>query len=366
MTYTEKQKKDNEITQADLDGYDGVIDLKYLQYASGDSITLNGSKGKKDADSLDEFDDEDEYLEMYNDNNFSDESGDTMDFMGDNKHNPRRMSKKKDLYGGEFAAISEQPEEEYDDEDIERDLKQAYNPNPKKATDSGTVARKKRLKEVNLDEEENENYEDDETKKDKKKKKDKDKDKKKKKKKKKKKSSSDESEEYEETKSEIEARKKAAEDKLKRKIKKDEEKKFRIFEYDIQDHQMKFEERPKPKTLKKINLGHSLWLSAVLYIPEKDILVTGGYDDYKVKLWRLNKTTLDIKKLAEYRGHKGHITMLKYVPTKDFLVTGSQDCSFAVLSLKKIQCLKEGEEEPDELMHDLDRIEESVANIEDR
>lgn len=115
-----------------------------------------------------------------------------------------------------------------------------------------------------------------------------------------------------------------------------EDKKFKLFEYDIHDSNMKFTHQSAPNKIKSISTGHTIWLSATYYIFQKNLFITGGYDDHIVKIWRINKNTLDMKKIGEYRGHKGHITTIQYNSQKDYLMIGSQDCSFSIISLAKI------------------------------
>ena len=141
----------------------------------------------------------------------------------------------------------------------------------------------------------------------------------------------------------------------------EEEKNYKLFEYDLQDNDMQFRTHKIPKLKKSNSLGQSLWLSSIIYIPEKNIIATGGYDDFKVKIWRFNKKTFSMNKIAEYKGHKGHITMLIYVPSREYLLVGSQDCSFSVLSLEKIKQVSSKEEKKDVL---LEESAGSVAEIE--
>jgi len=419
----------NEITVADIKNYDGVVDVKYLQFAGNQAGKKRKSttgdengKGKENgtgdnmsggSNSMDYYDDDEEIEDMFYDDNFSDESGDTLELIGEvkqggryRKPNNKRAMRKNKYYtdDSDFPTISEKPEE-YDDEYSTKDMGKlkmvdSYDHRTKTAKDRDSVVKgrkaedKKRRKEDAKMIKEREKKEKKKKKKDKKDKKDKKKkDKKKKKKKKKKKSSSDSEEEEsgsekndsadettksereseEETKSEKEKRKKKERanrekqkrierEKEKKQAKKDEEKKYQIFEYDLDDKEMTFAFKPKPKVLNKINIGHSMWLSAIKFLPEKSLLVTGGYDDFKVKIWRLNPKDFSLSKIGEYRGHGAHITMLLHIPDKELLVVGSQDCSFSVISLKKIKKLSPGEEDEDALMDEDD----SLAELEER
>jgi hypothetical protein len=411
------------------------------------------------SDSLELDEDDEEFVEMYHDNNFSDESGDTIDLIGETKENgnyqkPRNRGLSK--RGGnpytntDFPTISERAEE-YDDDASLRDMnkmkvidskdhkmkklgdrdgiivqrkladkkrrkeeeeaiKRREKENKKRKKKEKKDKKKKEKKEKKdkkkkkkKDEEEDddsdvdsadettksereEDSEDEKKKKKRKKKEKKDKKKKKKKgkgwdgsdeegsgseeeedadsqadrkerKKKKKRGSNkddddDESEDEDARRKRKKLEKQRAFEKEKEQAKKEEEKKYQIFEYDIQDTNMTFKTGAKPTVLTKTNIGHSLWLSAITFIPEKSLLVTGGYDDCKVKIWRLDPVTFNLSKVAEYCAHVGHITMLMYVADKDFLIIGSQDCSFSILSLKKIKKLQEGEEEEDVLLDD--------------
>ena len=409
-----------EITVEDVNAYDGVVDVKYLHFAGDNqnkprrgSKNLNNSKDDENSmtrngsDSMEYYDDEDEEIEdMFYNDNFSDESGDTLELIGEVKEGGRyrkpsnRKAFKKNKYysDSDFPTISEK-QEEYDDEYSTKDMGKlkmvdSYDHRTKTGKERDSLVKdrrendKKRRKEDSKYIKERGEKEKKNKKKDgkdkKKKKKDKKKKKKKKKKEKKEKDSEEDSEkensadettksEREETKSEIKRRKKKEKEerdkqkrlereKEKRQAKKDEEKKYQIFEYDIEDNNMVFETRQKPKVLNKINIGHSLWLSAIKYIPEKSLLVTGGYDDFKVKIWRLNEENFSLSKIGEYRGHGAHITMLMHVPDKELLIVGSQDCSFSVISLKKIKKLEKGEEDEDALMDD----DGSIAELEER
>ena len=428
-----------------MKNYDGVVDVNYLPFAN----ELPPEERDEMSDSMD-MEDDDEFVEMYHDNNFSDESGDTLELIGETKENgnyakPKNKGilKNKKYYGSsDFPIISERLEE-YDEDGLSKDMnkrkvidsrdhrmktmgdKEAIIKDRKKADkkrrkeEEEEVKRrekenkkrkkkekkdkkkekkknkKKKKKADSEDEEEEEEGSEEELsgseyesekkkkKKDKKKKKkkkkkkgeseteeesgeeddEKDKKKKDKKDKKKKKKEIEDSEEEEEDEEDEKEKHKAARRREKLKAKKDEEKKYQIFEYDIQDTNMTFATKAKPTVLTKTNIGHSLWLSAITFIPEKSILVTGGYDDNRVKIWRLEPITFSLSKIAEYRGHVGHITMLLYVPDKQLLAVGSQDCSFSILSLKKIQKAGSDEDEKDVLV---DEEEGSINEVENR
>jgi hypothetical protein len=419
-------KKKMEITVEDVNAYDGVVDVKYLQFVGdkqnpnqknkGSKTSLNDLNDSKDglnggSDSMDYYDDDEEIEDMFYNDNFSDESGDTLELIGEVKQggkyrkpsNRKALKKNKYYTDSDFPTISERAEE-YDEDYSTKDMGKlkmvdSYDHRTKTGKERDSLVkgrkeedRKRRKEEAKLIKEREEKEkkkrkkkkEKDKKEKKEKKKKDK-KDKKKRKKKKKKKDSDSEGSEKEdsadettksereETKSEIKERKKKEKEeretqkrlereKEKKQALKDEEKKYQIFEYDIEDNNMKFETREKPKVLNKINIGHSLWLSAIKYIPEKSLLVTGGYDDFKVKIWRLNPENFSLSKIGEYRGHGAHITMLLHIPDKELLVVGSQDCSFSIISLKKIKQLEKGEEDEDALMDD----EGSIAELEER
>ena len=409
------------ITVEDVNMYDGVVDVKYLQFAADQGgVGKGGKRGegkdRKGSDSFDYGDDDEDFVEMFHDDNFSDDSQDTIDLIGETKEggryqkpqNKKLMKKAKYYTDSDFPTISERPEE-YDDDFSMKDMGKmkvvdSYDHRTRKIKERDGIVKgrktndKKRRKEEALKLKERKKREEElkkkkkKDKKDKKKKDKKDKKEKKKRKKKEKKrrkkakkgsdsesesdydsadettkSEREEEKEEELTKSQIKlAKKKAKEEERKRikeQAKKDEEKKYQIFEYDIQDNNMNFKTGIKPKILQKTNIGHSLWLSAVKYIPEKNLLVTGGYDDHKVKIWRLNPKTFDLSKIAEYRGHGGHITMILHIAHKQMLIVGSQDCSFSIIKINKIKKLEEGEEDEDVLMEDKD---ESVAELEQR
>lgn len=389
MTYEEKEKHYKTINVKDIEDYDGVIDQKYLKYAispgEGDELSLEKESGS----SL-----EDDFMEIYHDNNFSDDSEDTLDLLNEsakrrksrNSLGKRIARKKVSFTDNNFATISEKPEEEYDDEESryekERLLKEKEEDlNRKEEVKNAVMNAKfgtdqdKKNKKKGKDKDKDKDKKDKKAKKDKKKKDKKDKkDKKKKIKKKKKKNknknksnssgSEDGSDAEDEMNSEDLERAKKAEKRRKRKMEREEEKKYKIFEYDLQENQMEFQPKAQPNKLKSINLGHSIWLSAIIYIPEKNVLVTGGYDDHQVKIWRIDKNTFNTRKIAEYRGHKGHITIFKYVPSRQMLVVGSQDCSYSILCMKKISNLDEGEDEKDVFLED--NSNELIAEIENK
>ena len=423
LTNPEEFKKKMDITVEDVNMYDGVVDVKYLQFAADQGKSGSGerkkSSARKGSDSFDYGDDDEDFVEMYHDDNFSDDSQDTVDLIGETKEGGRyqkpqnkKLMKKANYYSDpDFPTISERAEE-YDDDISMKDFGKmkvvdSYDHRTRKVGERDSIVKgrkagdkkrrmeeAKKLKQRKLKEElkkkkkRESKAKKEKKKKDKKEKKKRKKKAKKEKKKRKKKEKENESgsesesdydsadettksereEEKEElTKSQIKlAKKKAKEEERKRikeQAKKDEEKKYQIFEYDVQDNNMNFKTGIKPKILQKTNIGHSLWLSSVVFIPEKDLLVTGGYDDFKLKIWRLNPKTFDLSKIAEYRGHGGHITMILHIAHKEMLIVGSQDCSFSIIKINKIKKLEEGEEDKDVLMED---DTESVAEIESR
>lgn len=296
----EKQVK--QINPEDVSEYNGIVDVKYLQYANdddGDNSNPNENKANdNENNSLDKVDQD--LIEM-NDSLSED----------DQERPVNSRNNQLNINGNDFATISERPEEEFEDneskleKDRKREIKEAIYNSKKQNKDSKNKKKKK---------------------------KDKDKDKEKDK------------------------------DKYKNAPREeDEEKNYKIYEFDLVDNNMQFKTHKAPTLIKTNVLGHSLWLSSIIYIPEKNLIVTGGYNDYKVKIWRINKKTFSMNKIGEYKGHSGHITMLSYIPTREYLLTGSQDCSFAVLSLKKIKYLTPKEERKDALLEESGG---SVAEIE--
>lgn len=330
--YLTFKQQDSEITELDLQNYDGVVDIKYLKYAN---IDPNGESNPDRANTLSDprqhhldnnsdesFEDED-YMAYYHEDNFSDDSEDRIELVKRGKPGPKKFNGRDSFakngwsHQNDYGTISEKPGEE-DMESVNKDVKQmiVYGNKGKRVRDS---ERKYELgdEEERLSAENKEKRKKD--KKSKKKKKDKESDKKK--------GKNDKRKSKKMKKKESEAKRKE----------KEVEKKFKIFEYDIDDNNMVFEFKDNPKTLKKVGLGHSIWLSAILYIEEKDLLVTGGYDDHSVKLWRLDRDSLAVTKLGEYKNHRNHITKLMYDSKRDYLMVGSQDCSFSVVSLENIK-----------------------------
>lgn len=341
-----------------------MVDIKYLRYAGdndfndpNDPNNPNGQNAKNrrnaknggDKNSLSDqndlslrrkysddsdFEDEDDHMEYYHEDAFSDDLDDELELVKRNsvkmkKFNGRDSFNNNNWNGnGEFGPISEKPGEE-DGESLSREMRRnkkglVYGGTGKRVRDE---ERKYELgdEEERLSEENREKRKKDKKRKknDKNKDKDKDKDKEKDKKSKKKKKKR--------------GKEKEGRESLSKQKEKEVEKKFKIYEYDIEDNNMVFGFRDNPVTLKSVGLGHAVWLSAILYIREKDLLVTGGYDDFSVKMWRLDRKTLTTTKVGEYKNHRNHITKLMYDSTRDYLMVGSQDCSFSVISLANIK-----------------------------
>ena len=316
-----------------------MVDIKYLRYVNNDPNAVNAANGVDRKNSLsdprnqenyipnsdDSFEDED-YMAYYHEDNFSEDSEDRVELVKRGKPGAKKFNGRDSFnqnnwnHQNDYGPISEKPGEE-DMESVNKDVKHmiVYGNKGKRMRDS---ERKYELgdEEERLSRENKEKRKKDKKSKKKKKDKENDKDGKKKGKKDKGKSKKDK-------KRDSEAKRKE----------KEVEKKFKIFEYDIEDNNMVFEFKDNPKTLKKVGIGHSIWLSAILYIEQKDLLVTGGYDDHAVKIWRLDKETLVVNKLGEYKNHRNHITKLMYDPKRDYLMVGSQDCSFSVVSLENIK-----------------------------
>ena len=108
----------------DVKNYDGVVDVNYLPFAN----ELPPEERDEMSDSMD-MEDDDEFVEMYHDNNFSDESGDTLELIGETKENgnyakPKNKGilKNKKYYGSsDFPIISERLEE-YDEDGLSKDM----------------------------------------------------------------------------------------------------------------------------------------------------------------------------------------------------------------------------------------------------
>ena len=90
-----------------------------------------------------------------------------------------------------------------------------------------------------------------------------------------------------------------------------------------------FGKKDKVKCIQTLQ-GHSNWVLSVIYLPDKDQLVSASYDK-TLKIWSLASGQC----VQTLQGHSRSVDSVIYLPDKNQLVSASKDKTLKIWSLRR-------------------------------